>query len=571
MSESVLEDSNAAASTSAPPVPETGKKRKRTGKEREERKRLAIQAQKDAEEAASKAATIAEQTSTAEGGAGVTPAKVEGESSAEAAGMTEIQQKAAVDIEKAIKRVPQALKTLHPIFKQGKTFETRRLIKKIKFLRTKPDAKAELADLEGQLTILHDIQLHPLSQSHLLLKLRKHPSFKHAPLPSSLVDLLTPSKPPTSKTATSSTSATPALVNKVENRLCSAKNVADVMRGVVSWVVGEEGAKLNAVKVAKEKTEKSGQAGSESKGSSKVRLNVDNSDEVEGGIEDDENPGSRNMVVGSDEEEELDDSVEEGRNERYQDSAADAAGWESGSIGGDDLEGASDSDADSDSEAIAIPSAKKPKLQAAAPSLSKQQQPKTQSKPQKAEKGDITSSMFLPSLSTGFTRGDEGDSDPDLDYDPDGVIGKQGAVRKNRRGQRARQAIWEKKYGKNAKHVVKARQEEETKQAHKAQRQFDKRGKPEGMKGRDAGWGNRSNGNGGPIADAETPPSFGAHALAPTAAAGPAATGVGGRPRPQEEQKKNLHPSWEAARLRKQKMAAVSPAGAAKPNKIVFD
>jgi hypothetical protein len=31
---------------------------------------------------------------------------------------------------------PQAIKTLHPIFKQAKTFETQRLIKKIKFLRS---------------------------------------------------------------------------------------------------------------------------------------------------------------------------------------------------------------------------------------------------------------------------------------------------------------------------------------------------------------------------------------------------------------------------------------------------
>ena len=30
---------------------------------------------------------------------------------------------------------PQGMKTLHPMFKQAKTFEVRRLVKKIKFLR----------------------------------------------------------------------------------------------------------------------------------------------------------------------------------------------------------------------------------------------------------------------------------------------------------------------------------------------------------------------------------------------------------------------------------------------------
>ncbi|WVQ94448.1 hypothetical protein IAU59_001527 [Kwoniella sp. CBS 9459] len=554
---------NLLASSSAP---EQSKKRKRTGKEREERKRLAIQAQKDAEEAAR-----AGQTSTVDETTGA-PEVFQGESSSAAAAAvapsepagsaeTVADGKRVVDVEKAIKRVPQALKTLHPVFKQAKTFETRRLIKKVKFLRTKPDAKAELADLEGQLAILHDVQLHSLAQTHLLLKLRKHPSFKHTSLASDLTDLLTPPNSNATATSTSiSTSAVPALVGKVENRLCSAKSVADVIKGVVSWVVGEEGAKLNVVKASKEKKEGAGQLGPKGKSASKIRsdahlVEVD-SDGDDGGL-DDIYEGSRNMVVGSDEED--GGSDEEDDEDRgaglHEDLAADAAGWESGSIGGNDLDDISDDEAGSDSDAIDIPPTKKSKSlpTAASSSASSSKQPKP--KAQKVEKGDITSSMFLPSLATGFTRGDEDDSDPDMDYDPDGVIGKQGVVRKNRRGQRARQAIWEKKYGKNAKHVVKARTEEETKSAHKAQREFDKRGKPEGMKGRDGGWGNRSG--------------------RPTFGPGPAAAGGAGsgapRPKAQEEQKKNLHPSWEAARLRKQKMGAVPAPGAAKPNKIVFD
>ncbi|KAH9080556.1 Bud-site selection protein [Lactarius deliciosus] len=58
-------------------------------------------------------------------------------------------------------------------------------------------------------------------------------------------------------------------------------------------------------------------------------------------------------------------------------------------------------------------------------------------------------SVFLPTLSNGFVPGG-------LDSDwSDGETGVGGGVRKNRRGQRARRAIWEKKYGRKAKHLQK--------------------------------------------------------------------------------------------------------------------
>lgn len=56
-----------------------------------------------------------------------------------------------------------------------------------------------------------------------------------------------------------------------------------------------------------------------------------------------------------------------------------------------------------------------------------------------------SSSTFLPSLLNGYISGSDGDSPPtDIDERP--------KLRKNRRGQRERQKIWEKKYGANAKH-----------------------------------------------------------------------------------------------------------------------
>lgn len=57
----------------------------------------------------------------------------------------------------------------------------------------------------------------------------------------------------------------------------------------------------------------------------------------------------------------------------------------------------------------------------------------------------------LPQLATGYYSG--GESDEDVDNDK--VVQELTTERKNRRGQRARQKIWEKKYGKGAKHVIK--------------------------------------------------------------------------------------------------------------------
>ncbi|KAG6377099.1 BUD22-domain-containing protein [Boletus reticuloceps] len=73
--------------------------------------------------------------------------------------------------------------------------------------------------------------------------------------------------------------------------------------------------------------------------------------------------------------------------------------------------------------------------------------------------GSRGQSEFFPSLSVGFTRGDSGSefSDSEAKF-VDGI-------RKNRRGQRARRAIWEKKFGKNANHIKEQQQHTERRQS----------------------------------------------------------------------------------------------------------
>ncbi|KAI1826950.1 Bud-site selection protein [Xylaria intraflava] len=90
----------------------------------------------------------------------------------------------------------------------------------------------------------------------------------------------------------------------------------------------------------------------------------------------------------------------------------------------DDVSFPSDSSDDSDAEDLA-PATKKAKVKAV--------------KPVSFNTGNST---FLPTLMGGYISGSESASD--VDVAP--------AARKNRRGQRARQAIWEKKYGEKAKH-----------------------------------------------------------------------------------------------------------------------
>ncbi|RYP72017.1 hypothetical protein DL771_004486 [Monosporascus sp. 5C6A] len=72
------------------------------------------------------------------------------------------------------------------------------------------------------------------------------------------------------------------------------------------------------------------------------------------------------------------------------------------------------------------------------PPLSK----KSKTKTAKAEPLKTGTSAFLPTLMGGYISGSESASD--VDVAP--------AAKKNRRGQRARQAIWEKKYGERARH-----------------------------------------------------------------------------------------------------------------------
>jgi len=171
--------------------------------------------------------------------------------------------------------------------------------------------------------------------------------------------------------------------------------------------------------------------------------------------------------------------------------------------------------------------------------------------PKGKSKASAAESTFLPSLSVGFTRGDSDVSDWS-----DAEANAADSARKNRRGQRARRAIWEKKYGKNANHV---------KNAHGASlRDGQLPSNRASLPGKGAPR------RGGPDATHYRPGANAAfrqpdirrvtHEIAP-AGPGPART------RAREE--KPLHPSWEAKkRLKERQNPVILPA---QGKKITFD
>lgn len=230
----------------------------------------------------------------------------------------------------------------------------------------------------------------------------------------------------------------------MENRLCSSKIASDGVKSVLAWAIGEEGAKLST-KIKPKEPQPKAQVASGGRGLlESIPRPPDLSDE---GSE-----GESRVGLGADESDDEVDAEDE----------ADEAGWESGSVGdepsgrmgialGSDDDSGDDS-GESDSDAAVPIKKQKPTIEVTSKSSKRDKEVKVKEEAKKVKEkakkakaqiptGPITSSTFLPSLSVGYTLGDS-DSDPDLDPDVDGsgMIGRAGPERKNRRGQRARQA-----------------------------------------------------------------------------------------------------------------------------------
>lgn len=169
-------------------------------------------------------------------------------------------------------------------------------------------------------------------------------------------------------------------------------------------------------------------------------------------------------------------------------------------------------------------------------------EPQKASQPPAAKK-----SSFLPSLSLGgYISGSGSDLDSDIDA----------PARKNRPGQRARQQIWEKKYGARAKHLQKEKTRDAGWDPRKgATESTDRRGKGGSQRERFAGGGGGRAGRSGRSGEVRGGERAGAGAGA-------------GEKKKHRDDGGAIHPSWEAAKKAKERKEGV-PAFSGK--KITFD
>ncbi|KPM34136.1 hypothetical protein AK830_g12434 [Neonectria ditissima] len=155
---------------------------------------------------------------------------------------------------------------------------------------------------------------------------------------------------------------------------------------------------------------------------------------------------------------------------------------------------------------------------------------KKKKKEKKTPTARPTGSTFLPSLMGGYISGSESASDVDV------------APAKKRRGQRQRQAIWEKKFGGKAKHLQQP-----------------------AKSGRDSGWDSKRGAVDGGDGGQRTPWKKGIRN--PLARGSARTEPEAEKPPPKKDDEGPLHPSWQARKKAKEQGKTVAFAG----SKITFD
>ncbi|KAL0961051.1 hypothetical protein HGRIS_006040 [Hohenbuehelia grisea] len=346
-----------------------------------------------------------------------------------------------IDLEtKLARKLHHELKEVRKVAKKAKTFETQKLVKRLKQLRNKEGNDKEISETEAQIEALKHLDLDVIANSALRSKLKKDGKLSHddhfqiaMAKEFADVELLVPG-------------SSNGHAAKVENRLLSSKIIAaEVTRIVTSLKViispeapeedADDDDEVEDELTATPSRPKKARVEREAVRSTKSALDGGASD-LEGEEENEEGDGWESGSV----DEENNGEEETGEDDGWESGTVGEAedGWESGSVSGndsdDDIAISEASSADDHSQPAARKAAaKKPAKQPAASSAA--------------------NSQFLPSLSVGFIRGSD-----DSDLEGEAKI-TEIDTKKNRRGQRARRAIWEKKYGRNANHKKKEQEE----------------------------------------------------------------------------------------------------------------
>ena len=506
-----------------------------------------------------------------------------------------------------------ALSTLTRTAKKAKSFETQKLVRKIKQsaasdgqpIKSKAPVitASQLAELEGVLVAMKGLSSEQVALHALRTRLGKDKTGL-----ASLEEVVTFCAEKTD--GTPATIDPTSAVGKAQNRVLASKAMADALNETLAHLRKKAGLSIAQVQQNRKgkadeslandikgkgkatsvpETEKAGRVLKRSRrASSEASTSTSESDDYE---EDDES------IEGLDSDDDSDATVSHISAE----DAPPGADEDFNGFGGSGSEGGDSSDSDANSEDAgsvssdtSYPTVKKKisrqtKEPESAPAKLDKKAKAALDRAQTAPQPPPRTSTFLPSLAGGYTAGD-----------PDGSVysysGDEGAggpaslkpERKNRRGQRARQAcvfiyflctsnqadwytinlsrIWEKKYGKSANHVLKKRKMEEETEENRRRTRAEKEIEHLKKTGRYV-YGLESN---------LTSVAPGKHQRTWAATGeGQADTTTGQANKAKDVVKSKggeevLHPSWEARKKAKELQASMSsakPAG----KKIVFD
>lgn len=465
-------------------------------------------------------------------------------------------------------RIVQAKKQLHRALKLAKGFERQKLGKRLKNATSSGDTE-QVQRINTEIKVLKELDLTRVAESHLYKTLKKVKSFVGSGL---LPQQVVSSDGRVEKEGMTEEEIT-ALRN-VTSGMYNIKGVKDVMKVTMQGMylslgipMPEERNGKKQVSNSKEGSKNSGplarseisnNTNGESESGKEVELDEQNELSWEGFDEEEDEDADSDEEVGSgsesdgDENEVGDDLDEEELakwdallggssdeesfdEEEYKTSHPDLRPRQSLSLSPSPSPPQSGSEGSDSSDAESSASS------------SREAKPSKTSKPSRAQPAPkpIGSSTFLPTLMGGYWSGSESASD----------IEEEQPVRKNRKGQRARRAIWEKKYGGKANHIVK--DGGKTKDDGWDPKRGAKDGKDDWRDRKRAKFAERAGGRGRNAASAT-----GENAIAVTPRNRDA-----GKSAAKRDDVGVLHPSWQAAKKAKEMKKNVSFQG----KKVVFD
>ncbi|KAK9320351.1 Bud-site selection protein [Lipomyces orientalis] len=376
---------------------------------------------------------------------------------------TEELAKRALELKRKLveQRIYFWIKELGRSLKRAKPLEIQRIVRKLKDARNSNNPDAILKS-EQELQVIKGLDPNRIAQAHLWKRLRKN-RFLYA-------SQLLPDSPPKVETAQSENgddALTPeqaAIRQDVTARLFKAKAIQASVADAIDGVVTAAELAHNSLSRKKEKNnpqepvsdnegeesdvedgDEESQDSDDEQTSDKARADVeDGSDDEDGGSSSDIDMSQYEGLVADESDESEVDVDADGQSIDYNEISNEEPEPE------DDSSDANDGDKDS--------APARPVARTITPSAKKGEIPKARN-------------VVLPSLNVGYISPSESDDDFDT---PQRGQPASAIQRKNRRGQRARQKIWEQKYGKNATHLKKKEQERKEREERKQKKRQER-------------------------------------------------------------------------------------------------